>query len=184
MAPLPPNSTARYVVKYRANGLEHTTQFRYLDAPGGSPPDAAFLDDVQTFFVQLQGYFPTDFAYLSAEYVPTGSNVSSPTSVPGVNPVGAATPNIAERPGYIDFVGRSEGGRRARITILGVGVTPVGEGGAANDYRITASEAIAINNALNTLTNAGVVGIDGEPVVWKPYVNAGYNVYYQRKARG
>jgi hypothetical protein len=81
-------------------------------------------------------------------------------------------------PRFLDFVGRTQGGRRARMAIFGFK-------GALSLYRVTVAEVAAIGTALGNLQGGANswLGIDGLKPVWHPYVNVGFNAYWQRKVR-
>lgn len=184
MAPLPVESTARYFVDYRAQTREHTVMFRYLDTPGGSPPDAAFIADISAFLSALRPGMPTDWLILGARYAVTGSNVTNPVTAPTLTGAGAQAVQQGETPAYMGFLGRSVDGRRCRLFILGAGVSPASEGSFYGDYRVFGSEVTWIDTAIDELDASGVVSISGTEVIWKPYANLGYNAYWQKKTRG
>lgn len=93
--------------------------------------------------------------------------------------------NKSNRPAFFSAVGRTSGGRRARMTFFGLHA--LFEDGDINDYRLTASENAAVTAIiaiLNGLTVSGrAVGVDSLDTVWYQYFNYGLNAYYQRRAR-
>lgn len=184
MAPLPPNTTARYIVKYRANGREHDVQFRYLDVPLGGPPDLTFIGSVSAFLSSALPLMPADFSILTGSYIPSGGSVAFSTGVPTLTGPGLASVSASEAPAFITMPGRSDGGRRTRVTLLGLGVSPAQEEGVYNDYRVTTSESAVVNAMRTALDGSSIVAIDGEPVNWYGYGNLGYNAHWQRALRG
>lgn len=182
LPPLVPANTCRLYVDYKANGREHTVQFRYGGIEGAGPPPTAFLAGVSDFLNACEAFMPTDWQSLGARYSEVGSNVSLPITPlsfgPGVIGVWAG-----EAPAFVSFVGRSSGGRRTRVTLLGAGLAPGDEGGVTSDYRATVAESGAIATARTQLIAAGVQAVDGLPVTWYAYANLGYNAYWQRAVR-
>jgi hypothetical protein len=81
----------------------------------------------------------------------------------------------------VSFQGRSEGGRKASISIYGSRLT------VPAIFRINYGAVVDIDAALDYLENnaqASVpLAIDGEYITWYKYVNLNYNSYYERKAR-
>lgn len=53
------------------------------------------------------------------------------------------------------------------------------------DYRFNPGEASSFDNARNVLNTAGstITTIDGQTPVWKTYINALANTYWQKKLR-
>lgn len=184
MAPLPPNNTARYLVNYRANGKEHTVQFRYGDGGVPGAPDLAFIGSVSAFLSAALPLLPSDFSVLTAFYIPSGGTVAFSTTPPTIVGTGAASVSDSEAPAYLTMVGRSDGGRRVRITLLGLGVSPAQEEGVYGDYRVTSSESTTVAALRTALDGSAVIGIDGDDVNWYGYANLGYNRHWQDEMRG
>lgn len=180
MAPLPENNTGVVFFDYIANGREHTTQFRY-DGPGAPPTGfAASLFD----FFDAAGYFmPEDWIAVAWRYRAEGTNITLPLldALPTLE--GANTPSNSEAPAFVSFIGRSTLGSRARVYLIGAGLTPASETGAASDYRLTAAEATQVLTAIQQLALVDVRAIDSAPIAWKSYVNLGYHAYWQRRVR-
>lgn len=183
MAPLPVNATGRLWVDYSANGRDHSTLFRFA-APGVDGfPTEEFLDGVEAVMNAMAAFMPTN-------YVVTGTRVSAPgstISLPGpdliVSP-GVGGPNASELPAFMSFGGRSPGGRRCRVSFLGVAASPVQEAGAWADYRVNASENETVSSIVTLLNGSPIVALDNLEPTWYSFANAGYNAYWQRKARG
>ncbi len=185
MAPLPENNTPRYWVRYRANGREHEMMLRWDPALVEDETDRlSFVARTATLLADLAPILPTDFAVLGARWSNVGQLFSVPFSAPA-SPTGTAGLIAAEAPAFITFVGRTGGGRRWKLTILGIGVSPAAEAGNYSDYRIQPDENGAVDTARGNLAGwPELVGIDGfKPNIY-PYANIGYNAYWQRAVRG
>jgi len=109
-----------------------------------------------------------------------GSNVSFPfpiSSLVGVT-FGTGSTNSETVPFFVDFVGRSTGGRRVRLTLFG-------KSGSLSDYKLTTSESTEVAAALVVLNNATgtFLSIDGLQPFWYPYADVGVNAYWQRQQR-
>jgi len=174
MAPLPHNNTAIYYVDYSVDGQEHTFEVRFNGAVSPSAfgshingflgPLAALLDEVTINVVRFQA---------------EGSDVSNPV-VAGIegNTYGTGTGGPDNVPRFLNFVGRSSGGRRVRLAVFGYK-------GANSVWRLTSTESTDISDAVDVLngTSGTFIAIDGIDAIWYPYANIGYNAYWQRKER-
>lgn len=183
MAPLPVNATGRYWVDYLANGREHSVMFRYDGSELDGAPTTAFIAEVSDFLQAMEALMPLDWAILGARASAPGTTISLPVTAPAAV-TGTWTVQAAEAPAFLTFVGRTSGGRRSRVTLLGTGVSPAGEGASYVDYRVLASELTTVATAIAQLEEGSFVGIDGLPITWYPYANSGYNAYWQREMRG
>jgi hypothetical protein len=172
MAPLPPNSTARFKVFYTSVGEQHTLQVRSADSP------AAVGLNVDDLFTALS---PKLFATVidEVQFAASGSNVfnSVTTGIEG-NTYGTGAGSITNVPLYIDFVGRSADGRRVRASVFGANDT-------GTDFRYVAGESAAIDAAVAALQAPANhwLTIGGLEPVWKNYANGGFNAYWQRAVR-
>jgi hypothetical protein len=115
----------------------------------------------------------------SVEFAAAGSNIFNAitTGIEG-NAYGTGAVGDTATPYYVNFIGRSAGGRRSRMAIFGI--KSVG-----TNYRYTPGEDTSIDAALAVLVVGGpnVWAIDGLPVIWKSYVNAGVNAHWQKVVR-
>lgn len=181
MAPLPQNNTGRLWVDYLANSRQHTIMFRF---GGAGLPTVTFQDGVNDFF-EVNGFImPTDWTFLGARVAVAGSDISNPFAL-GVTPFsGDVTPNLAEAPAYVSYVGRSSTGRRGRLFLLGAGLSPAGDTGIYNNYRATTAESAAVQTVINVLNAFDPLAIDGNAIVWNNYANLGYHSYWQKELRG
>lgn len=183
MAPLPVNQTGRYWVDYIANGREHSVMFRYPGDELDGAPTTAFIAAVSDFLQAMEPFMPTDWTITGARASAPGTAISLPVDEPAAV-TGVVVTNPGEGPSFITFVGRTSGGRRSRLTLLGAGTSPAQEQSNYVDYRLTAAENSTFATARAQLVEIGLVGIDELPVTWYTYANMGYNAYWQRQMRG
>lgn len=174
MAPLPPNSTGRYFCDYQLNAHEHTAMVR-ANAIVSPATMGVQLDQL---FTALTSMLPV-ITVTRLRWSPSGSTVSTPvlSGIEG-NSYGFGTITQEAEPRFLDFVGRSPGGRRCRMAVFGYA-------GPLSDYRLTSAENTDVALALTTLQGGANswLAIDGTKPVWYPYVDVGYNAYWQRKLR-
>lgn len=184
--PLPPladNNSARYFIHYTANFKQHTMQFRYDDGGVAAPPSLGFLGQLTVILNAAAAFIASDLTYNSAEYVPSGSNISIPTGLPLLLVGGTGTPTASLVPAFIGVTGRTVGGRQARFFMLGASYNPVNTGGTAGNYRVQAAENVNVAGLVAALDASDVVAIDNLTPLWKSYLNLGYNSYWQKKDR-
>jgi hypothetical protein len=108
--------------------------------------------------------------------------VAMPTVAAGTNS-GPLVTNAREALSA-SFVGRTEGGGKARFFVYGLNVWPKDEN--FGDFKVSPTDEPTIASvftALNTLDPA-LVGNDGFNAHWYPYINTKFNDYYVRKLRG
>jgi len=172
MAPLPINNTARYKVYYTNSGRQHVSDVRSADSPGvfaakwlavgaalGTLMTATVIDEVQ-FCASGQTVFNT---------VVTGEEG---------NGFGTGAGTTLVRASYVNFIGRSSGGRRVRLAFFGT--TDLG-----TDFRFVAGENAGVDAAIASLQGASnnFICIDGLAPIWKSYANSGFNAFLQRDLR-
>ena len=175
MAPLPTNGTKRWFLDYTVAAQQHTVMMRSSDIVDEATASAAFellfsSLDSQLFTTVIDGMRVSD----------AGTNFSLPATYSGDTTFGSGTPTNDRTAQYVDFVGRSVGGRRVRVAVFGF-ATPTTNG----DFRATPGEIPAIGSALTAISGSSDlwIAIDGNPVVWQNYANTGYNAYWQRAIR-
>ncbi len=175
MAPLPSNNTGVLFLDYSVGGEDHTVQFRY--PPGGSLID---LKDVADQFLSALGDAIMTITITGARHRAEGENITLPTAWTGASTYGTGSATHDQSAWYVDFVGRSAGGRKVRIAIFGAASF---EDNIGHDYRLPATDQIA--DALTVLNDNGdiLTGIDGETVVWYSYANVGVNAYWRNRIR-
>jgi hypothetical protein len=174
MAPINPNNTGRYFVDYTCGPQEHTSVCRAnaVVSPAGF---GTLIDAI------LTGAAPIMYAITlnRVRWAAAGSNVSNIVTTGFEGTVyGTATPPTNDVPKYLNFVGRSPGGRRVRFALFSF----------ENDissYRLHSAEDLAIAyvvSLLNSSPNA-FLAVDGLKAQWYPYANTGFNAYWQREVR-
>lgn len=177
MAALPVESTGRLFVDYTICGEGHTVLVRY--GTGGNPGDAMALLDA--FWIATDALF-YHAIITGARVADLGSTVTYPVTYTGASSFGSGAGSHYQTANYIDFVGRSIGGKRVRVSTFGV-VTHADT--AASDYRWDATENADVAAGLAVL-EAGTdtpVAIDGDPAVWHQYANIGVNAYWRNRIR-
>lgn len=174
MAPLPHDNTAIYYVDYSTVAQNHTLEVR---ANGGLSP-AAFATWFDIFIAHLAADLFT-WTLNVVRWSAAGSTVSSPvtTGLEG-NVYGSGAGTVDSVPAFVNFVGRSSGGRRVRLAVFGYK-------NAFSTFRLTTAEDTHIGDAvtdLNSVSN-GALAIDGLKPVWYPYANVGFSAYWIRNVR-
>lgn len=179
LPPLPPSSTARYFLDYSfGTGEQHTLQVRY-----GAPATVA---DVATWLTALLdgigGALTNSWTVVGARSAAAGSNVTLPAPAPDQPDVSGTEIPAVSYPQFVAWQGRSlSSGRKARGSLFGVTIPPDGS------YRYTAGENVFLDTlvAYILVPVPGInLCIDGAPVLWYSYINAGFNAHSQRNRRG
>jgi len=173
MAALPPSNTERYRVNYTVGGRQHSFEVRTnLVSPSGLGTNVtAFLTPLSTILNLL--------TVDNVTYAAGGSNIFNivTTGIEG-DSFGSGAGTGSAIPNFINFIGRSAGGRRVRLAVYGLKSD-------AQDYRFAPGESISIDDAIDALkapANA-FLSIDDVKPVWYDYANAGVNAYWQRNIR-
>lgn len=177
MTPLSSLNTQRYLLHQITNGGAHTTLFR---ANAASTP-ATVIAAINTFLNQLKASMWTTWSAVGLDYAPAFSSVTTPqtfSTIVGTS-AGAGATDHQRDPIFITFLGRTAGGRRARLTFFGSAFTP------DQNYRIDTGQAANMTSCIAILNGdtSGLCAIDGNKPLWKVYLDTGYNAYHQRKAR-
>jgi hypothetical protein len=173
LLPLPPNNTARFKVFYTNVGHQHDFQVR-----NGTASPSALGALLLNLFGAINGMlYATTIDRV--EYAPSGSDIFNivTTGAEG-STFGSGAGSTAVAPYFVNFIGRSSGGRRVRLAIFGVTILGL-------DYRFQAGENSEVDAAIAVLRAATTTffAIDGIRPVWYTYANAGVSAYYQRKNR-
>lgn len=175
MAPLPDNSTVRVWLDYSGNTGQHSTMLRM--APG-TAPTAAFAQ-VDALWDGLRALMTSDVAGANVRFSPAGSNVSFPIGgIARPGQVSGTNVQDADDASFITWVGRTQGGRRSRLTIFNTGGSPDAD---FREFFTDGSVPIGLVHA--QLSELDFVAIDGLEPTWYFYVNRGWNAYWQRKYR-
>jgi len=179
-----PNFTARYRLKYNDGQANHTQTWRY-PGTGDGPELGAVSAAVLNYYTAMAPKLWTDFAILSVSYALKDADIFIPLAVGTV--VGEASTSTRKKfhkANALSFIGRTNQGHRVVFYQYGW-AQYVGESDVLDDFRIFRSEDTDIDNAIAALVSAGadLVGNDGNPVSWYPYVNVGENDYWKGKVR-
>lgn len=176
MAPLPPSNTKRYFLDYQVTGIPHTLQMRCASSVNAADARNGFNNFLAAITSAIY-----EITVVGMRVAEQGSNVTNPVAIsPAIPLYGSGAQPQGDRPNFIGWVGRSSGGRRARVFLFGY------SGFDPPDYRLQPGESgsadavVAILNATPLLWWA----VDGLKPVYKTYTNYGYNAFWQRKNRG
>lgn len=175
MAPLPPHTTARLFVDYQVAGFTHTAMVRY------DPPNTA--QDAYDTFADLVTALGTQLfasTLISARFAVQGADVTVPFVPTGVDTWGSGAAAGDETAHFYDFIGRSAGGRRVRVTIFGAVTVAFN-----NIFRVVGADASEYEAALEVvkLAEGTLLAIDGSPAFWANYINTGINAYWRNHIR-
>lgn len=177
MAPLPQNGTPRLRCHYEGPFGQHVMLFRGPN--GGTTTDLAISARVVIF--QMTDLQYNDTQWGSAEAADEGSDLFFPvsgwtplTSVSGANP--GANNGIAR---FLEFGGRSSGGRRAKFYLFEVAQQEDA------DYKVPYGSVTPIDQVIDAFNDEDteLAAIDGNLIVAYPYANIGDNDYWVHKAR-
>lgn len=169
MTTFAPNFTPRYKVGYHVGGIDHSIQVR---GPRGAT--AADMESkghlLHDAFNALAGALYSDFAWITAEYALTDSDlfipITTPAAVTGViSPTGVSA---VTRIKGLTFTGRAPGSR-ARLTLFGIDV---------ND---AVSTDIGANGVITVAESAGV-GTIATLASSNFYANSGSQAIYPARA--
>lgn len=177
MAPLPSNNTNCLFLDYNTCGEDHTILVRW-DAPGSL---ALAMTDLDNFLNALSPLMRTAVV-IGARSRAAGSTISVPIAWTGAAGWGSGASDHQNSAYYVDFVGRTLGGRRARAAVFGSGIPADSSG---NDFRLTNADNanVAAANAVINATTATFLGIDGLKPAYYPYANIGTNAYWRNRIR-
>jgi hypothetical protein len=175
MAPILSNNTGCLFIDYSVAGEDHTMLFRY-----GVGSDAAAVADIADLFLTALDTSMYEITILGARHRFKDADIALPFTWTGADHYGADGGEHTNTAWYMDFVGRSTGGRRVRVAVFG---SKNFEDDADHDYRLPATGALA--DALQALNDGAgeMVAIDGETPVWYNYVNVGVNAYWRNRIR-
>lgn len=177
MAPLPSNSTDVLFVDYTTCGESHTLQMRFND--DGSVTEAmSKVDEVLTAISSRLRLITITGARVRG----AGGSVSLPVTWSGDPTYGTGSGAHFESAYFADFIGRSDLGRRVRMSVFGLNI-PADTSG--EDFRITSGEDAGVSAAVTALNaSTGVaIAVDGVSATWYPYVNIGANAYWRNHIR-
>lgn len=175
MAPLPANNTAVLFVDYTVQLHQHTLQCRY-DIPN-TPEDA--MTSVAELLAALSSFMSTT-TIDGARFRNKDSDVSTDIAWTGATGYGEGTGSEFVTAYYVDFVGRSAGGRRVRVAVFGVENFIAG-----GNYRASLGESgpVDAGQAVLAAAEGTFLAIDGQQPIWKTYGNLGINAYWRNQIR-
>lgn len=167
-----PNFTPRARLKYVACGIEHTIMMR---AARGTAADLSpQFNSIRACFLMLVDQLPEDFAWISAEYALTDSDVFIPRAVPaaivGEQPVASYT--LKQKCTSTNFNGRAAGSRAA-LYFYGV-LWGEGIGEPADNGRVTPAEQAEIGTVATELSGQAHAN-SGEQAIFHQYANIKLN---------
>lgn len=174
MVPIPPSNTTRWKVTYSTANAEHSVLCRST----GALTSAGFSTFFDAFLTALEPRL-YEIAIVSLQVAAAGLNVFNTVTWSGAASYGSGAEAAVFAPRQMCFLGRTSGGRRARMFLFGM------SGTSPDNYRIYSADDTAISDAYDVLnTNPGVfVGIDGLATVKYNYVDVNFNSYWERAVR-
>jgi len=175
MAPLPHNNTDLVIVDYSQGPRNHSFEVRV-----DTLSEIEAIETVIGAFLVAVGGLVGAAEITAVRGQAAGSNISLPFPISSLvgTTFGVGTTNNETVPFFLNFVGRSTGGRRVSLALFG-------KSGSLSDYRLTSSEETEIAAAVAILNGSEgtFLAIDDLPAIWYPYANVGVNAYWQRKQR-
>jgi len=175
MAPLPPESTKRFYYSYANAVNPHVLVLRVPDAATTAEADAL----IDALLTDIGGSFPAS-TITAVEVSASGSNARFPIASDRLGDTfGSGSGSIEQDAIAIGFVGRSSGGRRARLFMFGWG------GGFSTNFRVQSTESAGVAAAINDLNAAvgDILAIDGLDITWKSYANVKPNDHWVKAGR-
>lgn len=176
MAPLPSNSTGVFFLDYTTEGRQHTLQIRF--GTGSSALEAAGVAEA---FLTALGTNMYVMTVDGARVRDAGGSVTYPVTWGGPATFGSGTEGLYATAQYVNFVGRSIGGRRCRLAVFGwKGIVDTGD----DNFRFSSAVGwvAAALAALEALPECPV-SVDGDVVNWQQYANTGINAYWRNHIR-
>lgn len=176
MAPLPPSNTERWKYTYSNAIAEHSFIFRLVDGSDIADADAV-VSALMTFYDDLV----VESTITGVEFAAEGSDIFNPRAGSTVvgDTFGTTAANLTSNAVAATLIGRSEDGRRSRLSIFGWF-------GAVSEYRLTVAENTDLG-VLIAFLNAGttpLISIGGIGVVYKQYIDIKANDHWVGRARG
>jgi len=176
VTPLPPNSTKRYFLDYAVSGVQHTILQRVDGAVDDASASTAF-DSI--FDLVGDSFFASEV--LGMRVAASGSNITVPATYSGSNTTwGSGAAGDGGTPAFASMVGRGTDGKKGRWTLFGYKQI-----GSVGDYRFGVTGVSGWEDLYDTLQTftGNFITIGGSDPVWHPYVNIGWNAYWQRNVR-
>lgn len=177
MAPLPPESTARFYLDY-SDGTNNHTLVNRVGAGVNASDVAGTLNEI------LLALSPSLYllTVLGLRVSSDGSNITNPVSWGGSATFGSGEMPVANAPRELRFQGRSPDGRKVSVSIYGYkGTTP-------DTYRILSGDNDDVDATVLEFQEASAgsqfLTISTQVPVWKTYASFNFNSYWEREARG
>ncbi len=177
MAPIPSNNTGCLFVIYQVCGEDHTMLIRYTAT--GTVSNAMA---VAHLVFSAVGAISREITIIQALHRLINTNVTFPITWAGDPTYGSGAGTHDETAYFMDFVGRTNLGSRARISVFGF---PFSKDGTGHDFRLLEGEDSTVAAVLAVLDAASLAGcaVDGELAVWHRYANVGTNAYWRNRIR-
>ena len=170
-----PNFTPRYKAKYHVAGLDHTIQLRTTRGASSSVTNA-LRESLYDMFNVWSAQLAEDFAWISAEYALTDSDIFFPGDMPDAVLGGQALAefSVQDKITSTGFVGKAAGSK-AKVFLYGISWNPDNlvsppVPDTSNDFRVQGTDnanVLACQTSLNLRARAN----SGEFTVWYPYAN-------------
>lgn len=183
-----PDYTPRGIIHYTSAGVPHT--FTGRSARG--TPSATVVGEVFQAFDDLVTALTTilcdDFAITAMFYIAEDTNIQIPVTPAPVLTTGGAVPianmSTMDKATQLVFPGKSNGGLKARVSILGMNLTMDNTTETGQTHgRITAAESALVADAVAALQDSNLVANDNFPVSWYEYATNKVNDYWWKQAR-
>jgi hypothetical protein len=175
MAPLNVDNTARLWVDYTVCTVQHSLLCRF----GTSSNVAAAMTAVDAVLTAI-GSSIYEYTIDGARVAAINSTIALPVAWTGASTYGSGAGALIQTGQYLDFVGRSNDGRRSRVTLFG-STSQTSNG----NFRVSAGESANVDAVIAVLQGlaAEFVSIGDILPVWHTYANQGLNSYWQRQNR-
>lgn len=175
MAPGDPTLTNALFLDYSVASETHTAMVR--------GQEGTTADDLMTvlgdFITAIDGSL-FDSVAVGARYREAGSSLTFPVTWTGPSGWGGLSGVHSASAWYLDFIGRSSGGKRVRLAMFGA--TNM-QDLAEHDYRLPNTGDVGAGIAVLAAASTVLAAIDGNPVTWYTYANTGVNAYWRNKIR-
>jgi len=181
-----PSFTPRYIVTYRSARRVHNIMMRGLITETESATVTRGQTYIHALFLSLAGKLPDDLTFISARYIPAGSEVSSPAGTPedvtGALDVDTFSKEDGAR--FLRFACKGNSGVKGNITVFGVQLSPdTVPDNIASDFVITASEDTDVAGAIAALQASGAPVINGSVATWYNQATTKAHDLYIKKIR-
>lgn len=176
MAPFPDNATVKIFLDYTVGDDAHVMLMRA--APGFA--ELNWLSQRDALYNLLLGISFSDVEYLAERIQFPGQNFTVPYRTIGLTGQLPGASTGASQPFQVTWQGRDPVGRRARLSVFGLGGIS-----ATENWRIETTENAIVQDVLDVLTATPgeFVSITAGQPVWLPYASATFNRRQIRRQR-